>query len=72
MIGRFWMSLFVDVGNLWARPDDFRWDEWRVGAGAGLQFLSPVGPIRLDYGRRVTRDPEAAPDRLHVSIGYAF
>lgn len=70
--GRFWMSLFMDVGNLWATADQFEWDEWNVGAGLGLQFISPIGPLRLDYGRRVVRVDTAPGGQLHVSIGYAF
>lgn len=70
--GRFWMSAFVDVGNLWATASDFRWDEWNVGLGLGVQFISPVGPLRLDYGRRVARVDAPTGGQLHVSIGYAF
>ena len=70
--GRFWMSLFTDVGNLWATAEDFQWDEWNVGAGLGVQFISPIGPIRLDYGRRVARVDAGPGGQLHVSIGYAF
>jgi outer membrane protein insertion porin family len=72
VVGRLWMSLFVDVGNLWDRIESFRWTDWRVGAGGGLQFMSPVGPIRLDYGRRVIRDGEPPGGQFHLSIGYAY
>jgi len=70
--GRFWMSLFADVGNLWATAEDFKWDEWNMGAGLGVQFISPIGPIRLDYGRRVVRVDAEPGGQIHVSIGYAF
>jgi|GEM_PF-4482671 len=35
-------------------------------------FFTPIGPLRLDYGRRIIRrnDPEGG--RLHLSILYAF
>lgn len=72
LIGLLWTSMFVDIGNIWLRPEDFRPSDWRVGAGAGLQFISPVGPIRLDYARRVIRDGEPPGGRLHLSILYAF
>lgn len=72
LLGRFWMSAFVDVGNLWSRADDFALDDWNVGAGAGLHFLSPLGPLRLDYGQRLVRDGVWPPGQLHLSISYAY
>jgi outer membrane protein insertion porin family len=70
--GRLWGSAFVDAGNDWAELKDFRVDDWRVGAGAGLQFISPVGPLRVDYARRLVRDGIEPGSRVHVSILYAF
>jgi len=72
LYGRLWMSVFADIGNLWAHADDFRWDEWNVGAGLGVQFISPVGPLRLDYARRLARVDAPPGGQLHISIGYAF
>jgi len=43
-----------------------------MGAGLGVQFISPIGPIRLDYGRRVVRVDAEPGGQIHVSIGYAF
>lgn len=70
--GRLWGSAFADAGNNWETVQDFRISDWRVGAGAGLQFISPVGPLRVDYARRVVRDGEARGKRVHISILYAF
>jgi outer membrane protein insertion porin family len=46
---------FFDVGNTWS-DDDF-WGEdddmfasWRYSAGAGIRWLSPMGPMRFEYG----------------------
>lgn len=70
--GRLWGSAFVDAGNNWARTEDFRITDLRAGAGVGLQFVSPVGPLRVDYARRMVRDGEEPGARIHVSILYAF
>jgi outer membrane protein insertion porin family len=70
--GRFWMSLFMDIGNLWDQIESFKWTEWNVGAGLGVAFISPVGPLRLDYGRRVIRVDQPPGGQFHVSIGFAF
>ncbi len=46
--------IFFDVGNAWG--DDF-WGEddkvfasWRYSAGFGVRWLSPLGPLRFEYG----------------------
>lgn len=66
-------ALFVDGGNVAGRVDD--WGEFaglRYGVGAGLRWLLPIGPVRLDLG--VNPDPEPGEDdyRLHFSVGSAF
>jgi outer membrane protein insertion porin family len=44
----------------------------RHTAGFGLRYITPVGPIRLDYGIKL--DPVDGEDfgRVHVAFGYAF
>jgi len=42
--------LFFDAGNSWNREDSFRWDDFRTSIGVGLRWLSPVGPLRLEWG----------------------
>jgi len=60
-----WGAAFVDAGNAAQR-----WGDWRAawGAGLGLRWRSPVGPLRVDaaYGEDVKRW------RLHLSVGIAF
>lgn len=51
--------------------DDF-FRDFRSGVGAGLQYLLPVGPARLDFA--VNPNPRDGEDRwvLHFSVGMAF
>ncbi|MBU0483200.1 MAG: outer membrane protein assembly factor BamA [Proteobacteria bacterium] len=48
--------------------------DFRTGVGLGLQYLLPVGPIRLDYA--INPDPNRERDErdwtLHLSVGMAF
>lgn len=55
-------ALFVDAGDAASRFGNL---QANVGYGAGVRWLSPVGPLRLDaaYGTRVHRW------RLHFSVG---
>jgi len=62
---------FVDAG-LVSQELFSEYDEIRVGAGLGLRYHSPVGPIRLDVGfplNRRGRDPDF---QFYISIGQAF
>ncbi len=64
-IPTLWGALFVDAGNA---ADTFGQLHPAVGAGVGLRWRSPVGPLRLDwaYGREVKKS------RIHFSVGIAF
>ncbi|MCX5678807.1 MAG: outer membrane protein assembly factor BamA [Candidatus Omnitrophica bacterium] len=44
-------AVFFDVGNVWAKADDFLVGAgYKYGAGIGVRVKTPVGPIKLDYG----------------------
>lgn len=60
-----WGAVFMDAGNA---ADSFRALEPVWGAGIGVRWRSPVGPLRLDwaYGRELRKT------RLHFSVGIAF
>jgi translocation and assembly module TamA len=62
---QFWGAVFVDAGQAADRFSDLR---PVVGAGVGLRWRSPVGPLRLDlaYGEAVRKT------RLHFSVGISF
>ena len=63
---------FVDAGAAFTSSvPDFD-DELRVGAGPGIRYFSPIGPIRLDVGFPV--NPRNSDDnfQLYISIGQAF
>ncbi|NIP41295.1 MAG: BamA/TamA family outer membrane protein [candidate division Zixibacteria bacterium] len=72
LVGKFWFSLFLDIGNNWRNDDDFQIKDLLASAGVGLQYISPLGPIRLDYGQRIAWKPVDGGGRFHISILYAF
>ncbi len=41
--------VFFDVGNAWGEDEDW-FEEWRYSTGAGIRWLSPLGPLRLEWG----------------------
>ncbi len=44
----------------------------RYGAGLGLRYETPVGPLRLDYGFKLNRRPGESIGELHFTLGQAF
>ncbi len=69
---RFGGTLFTDIGNLWDEPEDFGIEDLRLTAGAGVQFFTPIGPVRFDYAFRIIRAGDEPGSRYHISILYAF
>jgi outer membrane protein insertion porin family len=72
LVGKFWMSLFLDVGGNWRDHKDFHFRDLLATLGVGIQYVSPLGPIRLDYGQRLAWKPVVPGGRIHISILYAF
>ncbi|MEW5700621.1 MAG: BamA/TamA family outer membrane protein [Candidatus Zixiibacteriota bacterium] len=71
-VSKLWFTLFLDAGNNFA---DFRrvaLKDMLVSLGIGWQYIAPVGPIRLDYARRVVHPRYPKSDRLHLSILFSF
>ncbi len=63
---------FYDLGNVFARVQDMELSELRHVAGAGLRFETPLGPVRIEYGRKLDREPGESRGELFVAIGTAF
>ncbi len=70
--------LFFDMGNTWGQ-DEWPWEmhPWngpslRYGAGFGLRWYSPMGPLRFEWGWNL--NPEPGEDKLvmEFTIGTAF
>ncbi len=65
-------ALFFDAGQVWLDETDVDLGDQRTSVGLGLRYVTPVGPIRLDYGYKLDREPGESIGELHFSIGYVF
>jgi outer membrane protein insertion porin family len=70
--GAFGGGVFVDAGNVWASRGDVRAADLRWGAGFGLRVETPVGPIRLEYGWKLDREPGESRGELFLALGNPF
>lgn len=66
------LTLFIDSGRLDTREPDLPGNDFRWSTGAGISYISPIGPVSLLYGRKLNREPGESPGRFHFSIGYTF
>lgn len=66
------LATFLDIGNVYPEVADISIPDLRKSVGLGLRYLTPIGPIRLDYGHKIHRLPGESAGRFHLTIGYAF
>ena len=62
---------FVDAGSVGtgSAPDTAN---LRVGAGAGLRYYTPIGPVRVDVALPLVKQRDNSAFGLYVGIGQAF
>jgi translocation and assembly module TamA len=64
-IGRDWgAAIFYDCGNAFDNLND--WSAAK-GAGFGIRYYSPIGPIKFDVARQL--DVPQPDTRIHLTIG---
>jgi len=72
----YWLfmgEVFIDGGNVWREIEQFSFNDIRFTAGLGLVLLTPVGPIRFDYGYKLMPEKsDKAPDAFHLGFYFAF
>lgn len=66
--------LFYDVGNVWPDWQDIDLGQAKEGIGVGVQYLSPIGPIRAGVGWKleIERDPDEKPYQFFLTLGAPF
>jgi len=69
---------FVDVGSLWGSADDpsqvsvLDSQLMRVAGGFGIQWISPFGPIRVDYAIPIQKEYFDKTENFRFSFGTRF
>ncbi len=64
--------LFFDTGNAWSDDQDY-FSDMRNSVGAGIRWVSPLGPLRLEWGKNL--DPPRkgrAPRNLNSRSAISF
>ncbi len=63
---------FVDAGAISLDYQDILDADVEFAAGLGLRLNLPIGPLRLEYGYNLTRDPGEPSGAFHFAIGASF
>ncbi len=65
-------AAFLDAGNVWREPQDFRFSEIRCAIGAGPRFETPIGLLRFDIGFNPWPKADEKTALFYFGIGQAF
>ncbi len=63
---------FIDSGNVWRKLNQADATGFKFTTGIGIRYKTPAGPLRIDYGHKLNKDPGESKGELHFSIGHAF
>ena len=63
---------FVDGGNVFAERQKMQIKDLRYSAGIGLSWVSPVGPLKLSYGKALNKKPGDKPQTFQFQLGTGF
>ncbi|NOH46525.1 outer membrane protein assembly factor [Vibrio rotiferianus] len=61
--GNWWLAAFYDYGDAFNKNPD-----WKAGAGVGIRWASPVGPVSFDFAWGLDAVPKND-FRIHFSLG---
>lgn len=65
-------SLFFDAGNVWEEGRSYDLGGLRPAAGVGVRIVTPVGPMRLDWGFNLNPRAGEKSSVLTFSVGTFF
>jgi outer membrane protein insertion porin family len=66
---------YMDAGNVWGEGESVRStadNPLRASTGIGLSWISPVGPLKLSWGKPIRYAPTDRIQRFQFQIGTAF
>jgi outer membrane protein insertion porin family len=64
--------IFFDAGNAWAKGDPYQLDDLRTSVGFGFRWMSPMGPLRLEWGYNLNPKPGEKTSAWDFTMGGFF
>ena len=66
------LALFLDGGQVYGADEKLRLSDLRYSAGLSFSWNSPMGPLRLSYGRPLNAKPGDRTQHLQFQLGQVF
>lgn len=63
--GKWWGAVFLDSGEA---VNDIKQSDFKTGAGVGVRWASPIGPVKLDVATPIG-DPEKNDVQFYIALG---
>ncbi len=65
--------VFYDGGNVYSAINFNNFiNNYSNTVGVGLRYSTPIGPVRVDFGRNLNPVPGLNPTQYYITIGQAF
>lgn len=68
----FELNCFFDTGRIDDLDSDASSKGFRSSVGAGIRYITPIGPVGLLYGHNLDAEAGESSGRIHFSVGYTF
>ncbi len=69
---QFRLSAFVDAGNVYGNNESINLGELRYGAGVGVSWFSPFGPLKLVFAKALNPKDTDNTQTLQFQLGSQF
>lgn len=66
-----WFTFF-DAGNVFGEGQKIRATDLRASVGVGLSWISPIGPLKLSYGRPLNAESTDRKQNFQFQLGTGF
>ncbi len=72
LLSGFGGTIFYDTGTVFERISHFNFGDYTHTLGFGFRYRTPLGPIRVDFGFNVNRQPGDSGSKTFFTLGHAF
>jgi len=66
------LAVFLDGGQVYGANQKFEMSELRYSTGLAFSWNSPMGPLRLSYGRALNAKPDDRQQHIQFTMGQVF
>ncbi len=64
--------IFFDMGNVWGKDQDWGLSDVRKSVGLGIRWLSPMGPLRIEWGYNLNTKEGEDKSNWNFRVGGQF